>query len=207
MTDADKQRIGQIYAGKDWRALARGQSGQWFAVNAMESEAAAVEEVLKACRQAEPTCELHAIGNFPHRPAHQLNMAKRLAVDHCCGVIIDVQEFFFSVAARQAAWLPRWRPTPRKLCRPARLSPNTARYHAGAAGGESEGHLAASDQPAPARQRIGAARCEKDFFDLTREEEVDDLKALEQRPRSSSPVVRPMSASWQSLPRPAEPRL
>ena len=63
MTPADKQRIGQIYGGKDWRALAKGGS-QWYAVSGLDSEAAAVEEALAACRKTEPACTLHAIGNF-----------------------------------------------------------------------------------------------------------------------------------------------
>ena len=63
MTPADKQRIGQIYTDKDWRALAKGSS-QWYAVSGVEPEAAAVEEALKACRKIETTCTLHAIGNF-----------------------------------------------------------------------------------------------------------------------------------------------
>ena len=38
MTEADKQQIGPIYAGKDWRALARGGSKRWYAVSDTESE-------------------------------------------------------------------------------------------------------------------------------------------------------------------------
>ncbi len=64
MAQADKQRIGQIYGGKDWRALARGNSRQWYAVNGLDSETAAAEEALKACRKTETTCTLHAVGNF-----------------------------------------------------------------------------------------------------------------------------------------------
>jgi DNA-binding response OmpR family regulator len=64
MTEADRERIGQIYGGTDWRALAKGQSGRWYAVGARANEAAAVEQALKACRAAEPDCELYAIGNF-----------------------------------------------------------------------------------------------------------------------------------------------
>jgi DNA-binding response OmpR family regulator len=64
MTEADRERIGQIYGGADWRALAKGQSGRWYAVGALANEAAAVEAALKACRAAEADCELYAIGNF-----------------------------------------------------------------------------------------------------------------------------------------------
>ncbi len=64
MSEADKARIGQIYAGSDWRALAKGSSGHWYALNAADSEMAAADRVLQQCRQAEPTCELRAIGNF-----------------------------------------------------------------------------------------------------------------------------------------------
>jgi class 3 adenylate cyclase len=64
MTEADKQQIGAIYAGKDWRALARGGSKRWYAVSDTESEAAAVDRALKTCRAAESECSLHAVGNF-----------------------------------------------------------------------------------------------------------------------------------------------
>jgi class 3 adenylate cyclase len=64
MTDADRERLGPIYSGKDWRALARGILPHWYAVNNMESETAAVNEVLKICRELEKVCILHAIGNF-----------------------------------------------------------------------------------------------------------------------------------------------
>jgi class 3 adenylate cyclase len=64
MSEADKERVGQIYAGKDWRALARGGSGRWYAVNGAESETAAADRALQDCRQAEPRCQLRAIGNF-----------------------------------------------------------------------------------------------------------------------------------------------
>jgi DNA-binding response OmpR family regulator len=64
MTEADRERIGQIYGGTDWRALAKGQSGRWYAVGGQASESAAVEAALKTCRAAESDCELYAIGNF-----------------------------------------------------------------------------------------------------------------------------------------------
>lgn len=64
MSDADKQQIGEIYAGKDWRALARGGAKHWYAVSDMGSETAAVEQVLKACRAVEQDCVLRALGNF-----------------------------------------------------------------------------------------------------------------------------------------------
>ncbi len=64
MSDADKQRIGQIYSGKDWRALVKGGASHWYAVKDTESESAAVDAALAACRQVEPDCKLRAIGNF-----------------------------------------------------------------------------------------------------------------------------------------------
>ena len=64
MSEADKARIGKIYGGKDWRALAKGGSGRWYAVNAAESEMAAADRVLADCRQTETECHLRAIGNF-----------------------------------------------------------------------------------------------------------------------------------------------
>jgi adenylate cyclase len=64
MSDADKERIGAIYGGKDWRALAKGGAGRWYAVNAADSEMAAADLALAGCRQAETECQLRAIGNF-----------------------------------------------------------------------------------------------------------------------------------------------
>jgi len=64
MTEADKERIAQIYVGKDWRALAKGGANSWYAVSHAASEQAAVDQVLEACRAVEKTSVLHAIGNF-----------------------------------------------------------------------------------------------------------------------------------------------
>ncbi len=64
MSEADKERIGKIYGGKDWRALAKGGSGRWYAVAAADTETAAADRVLADCRQAETECHLRAIGNF-----------------------------------------------------------------------------------------------------------------------------------------------
>lgn len=64
MSEADKERIGQIYRGKDWRALSRGASHKWYAVKAMDSEADAADGALRACRVEEQDCRLWAIGNF-----------------------------------------------------------------------------------------------------------------------------------------------
>ena len=64
MNEADKERIAKIYDGKDWRALAMGRSGRWYAVNAAESEMATADRVIEDCRRAETECELRAIGNF-----------------------------------------------------------------------------------------------------------------------------------------------
>jgi adenylate cyclase len=65
MTDTDRERIARIYAAKDWRALARGNSKAWYAVAGKASEMDAVNDVMKDCQQSESTkCSLHAIGNF-----------------------------------------------------------------------------------------------------------------------------------------------
>jgi hypothetical protein len=64
ISEADRQRIGQIYSGKDWRALAKGGASHWYAVKDAESEAAAVDRVLEDCRKVDPECTLRAIGNF-----------------------------------------------------------------------------------------------------------------------------------------------
>jgi class 3 adenylate cyclase len=64
MSESDKERIANIYGGKDWRALAKGASGRWYAVSAVESEIAAAERVLQDCRRSEAECQLRALGNF-----------------------------------------------------------------------------------------------------------------------------------------------
>ena len=60
----DRERIGRIYQGAEWRAVARGKNGSWHAVAAAPSEAAAIETALKSCGQADSECRLYAIGNF-----------------------------------------------------------------------------------------------------------------------------------------------
>src|SRR6201999_2135738 len=57
------RRIGEIYKGKDWRVLARGSDGGWYAVAGLASETAAVDAALAACRAKEPECSVYAIGN------------------------------------------------------------------------------------------------------------------------------------------------
>ena len=64
MSEADRREVEKIYAGGDWRALVRGASRRWYAVGNLESEAAAAERALQACRSAEPDCILRAVGNF-----------------------------------------------------------------------------------------------------------------------------------------------
>jgi DNA-binding winged helix-turn-helix (wHTH) protein len=59
----DRARIGRIYLGAEWRALAKGKDS-WHAVAAASTEAAAVDSVLAACAQADTDCRLYAIGNF-----------------------------------------------------------------------------------------------------------------------------------------------
>jgi DNA-binding winged helix-turn-helix (wHTH) protein len=61
---ADRERIGKIYQGPEWRAVATGKSGTWHAVAGEASEADAVAAALKACEQADQECKLYAIGNF-----------------------------------------------------------------------------------------------------------------------------------------------
>ena len=64
MSDSDRERIGRIYQGDEWRALARGRQGSWHPVAAAPSEAAAIAGALKSCAQADDECRLYAIGNF-----------------------------------------------------------------------------------------------------------------------------------------------
>jgi DNA-binding response OmpR family regulator len=64
MSEAERQRVAEIYAGRDWRALAKGGSGHWYAVSGLADEIAAADSALKACHDAESNCTLHAIGNF-----------------------------------------------------------------------------------------------------------------------------------------------
>jgi adenylate cyclase len=63
MSAPDKQRIGEIYRQKEWRALARGAAG-WYPVANAASEAAAIEQALAACTTRDQGCRLYAIGNF-----------------------------------------------------------------------------------------------------------------------------------------------
>jgi DNA-binding winged helix-turn-helix (wHTH) protein len=58
-----RERVGRIYQGPEWRALAKGKNG-WHAIAAAPSEAAAIETALKSCSQADAECRLYAIGNF-----------------------------------------------------------------------------------------------------------------------------------------------
>jgi DNA-binding response OmpR family regulator len=64
MSEPDRQKIADVYRQREWRALARGQSGGWYAVANMPSEAAAVEAALASCAKVEAGCRLYAIGNF-----------------------------------------------------------------------------------------------------------------------------------------------
>jgi DNA-binding winged helix-turn-helix (wHTH) protein len=63
LTSEDRTRIGRIYQGAEWRALARGESS-WHAVAAAASEQAAIEAAMKSCTQSDRNCRLYAIGNF-----------------------------------------------------------------------------------------------------------------------------------------------
>jgi hypothetical protein len=62
--ELDRERIAQIYQGREWRALARGKKGTWHPVAAAASEAAAIDAAINACSQADGECRLYAIGNF-----------------------------------------------------------------------------------------------------------------------------------------------
>lgn len=64
MSEQEKERIGQVYRDKEWRALARGGSGRWYPVANAASESDAVDAALGACAQQDRECRLHAIGNF-----------------------------------------------------------------------------------------------------------------------------------------------
>ena len=109
-------------------------------------------------------------------------MAKRLAVDHCCGVIIDVQEFFLS-----------------QLDKPHRSKIEThTKSFAGLLGYlriplvitlerpvEQKGTSPRSDQPAPARQRFGADVREGFFRPDQRKEDM----RITSRPSSKTQVI------------------
>ena len=64
IAEADRERIASAYQGREWRALARGESGGWHPLAGAPSEEAAIEAALKACAQADTGCRLYAIGNF-----------------------------------------------------------------------------------------------------------------------------------------------
>jgi hypothetical protein len=63
-SDQDRQALEKIYAEDDWRAIARGRSGGWYAVANQLSESAAVQAALSACAQRDSQCVIHAISNF-----------------------------------------------------------------------------------------------------------------------------------------------
>jgi DNA-binding winged helix-turn-helix (wHTH) protein len=63
MSDADRQRVAEVYRAAEWRALARGKDG-WHPAADAPSEAAAVDAALAACAKTDTECRLHAIGNF-----------------------------------------------------------------------------------------------------------------------------------------------
>jgi hypothetical protein len=64
LSASDRERIGRIYQGAEWRAVARGLKGSWHAVANAPSEAAAIQAALASCGKADEQCQLHAIGNF-----------------------------------------------------------------------------------------------------------------------------------------------
>jgi DNA-binding response OmpR family regulator len=64
MTEPAKRQVEQVYQGKEWRALARGNSRAWYPVADAPSESAAVEAALALCRKSDSDCKLYAIGNF-----------------------------------------------------------------------------------------------------------------------------------------------
>jgi DNA-binding winged helix-turn-helix (wHTH) protein len=64
MSEQEKERIGQVYREKEWRALARGDSGRWYPVANAASESDAVDAALHACARQDHECRLYAIGNF-----------------------------------------------------------------------------------------------------------------------------------------------
>jgi DNA-binding winged helix-turn-helix (wHTH) protein len=59
-----RQRIGLIYQGKPWRAVARGHNETWHAVAGAASEAAAIDAALQICAQADSDCRPFAVGNW-----------------------------------------------------------------------------------------------------------------------------------------------
>jgi DNA-binding winged helix-turn-helix (wHTH) protein len=62
--DVDRERIAGTYQGREWRAIARGDTGRWHAIADAPSEEAAIDTALKSCAQADHGCRLYAIGNF-----------------------------------------------------------------------------------------------------------------------------------------------
>jgi hypothetical protein len=56
MSEEDKRRVGLVYGQKEWRALARGKRGAWYAVANASSEFDAIEGALGSCAQRENEC-------------------------------------------------------------------------------------------------------------------------------------------------------
>ncbi|MGA2128604.1 MAG: transcriptional regulator [Xanthobacteraceae bacterium] len=60
----DRSRVAQVYAGRAWRAVARGRGGSWHPVAGAPSEAAAIEASLQDCAKADAGCRVFAVGNL-----------------------------------------------------------------------------------------------------------------------------------------------
>jgi len=60
----NRSRVAQVYAGRAWRAVARGRDGSWHPVAGAPSEAAAIEASLQDCAKADAGCRVFAVGNF-----------------------------------------------------------------------------------------------------------------------------------------------
>jgi DNA-binding response OmpR family regulator len=64
MSEDEKRRVAEVYAQKDWRALARGKSGGWYPVANAPTESAAVEAASALCAQHDRDCRIYAVSNF-----------------------------------------------------------------------------------------------------------------------------------------------
>jgi DNA-binding winged helix-turn-helix (wHTH) protein len=60
----NRSRVAQVYAGRAWRAVARGRDGSWHPVAGAPSEAAAIEASLQDCAKADTGCRVFAVGNL-----------------------------------------------------------------------------------------------------------------------------------------------
>src|SRR6516162_11473201 len=126
-----------------------------------------------------------------------MTAAKRIAVDRCCGLIIDVQEFFLSqIDTRLRSKLET---NIKNFAPPARLFPSSDGRNPGAAG-RSKGRLAQGDRQAP---KGGCENFRKGFLRFDQGEEDCRLHCAPEKQASHRGGLRNRCLRPAILPRPS----